>query len=132
MRTRLAVAVLPLAALGLVAGPSHAEKKVEKTWLASAPIPDVAGLCDGTVPQSSHEEAFTAPAAGKLAVRLTGYPIDWDLFIRSDGGNIASVTSFNEKESLATVKLKKGQQVTIVSCNTAGGPTANGSYVFTY
>ena len=133
MRTRLVLTVLPLALLGTVALPSHAApKQVKKSWTATAPVADLAGLCDGTIP-STHEEPFAVPAAGKLSVKLTGYPLDWDLFIRTpDGEEIASVVTFNEVESTIDVKFKKAQKVVIVGCNTAGGTTAEGSYLFTY
>ena len=133
MRTRLVVSVLPLALLGVVALPSHAApKQVKKTYTASAPVADIAGLCDGTVPSSIHDEAFTAPAAGKLAATLTGYPIDWDLFVLDGAGELlGSAESFNEVQSEVAVKLKKGAKVVIRACNTGGGATASGAYTFT-
>ncbi len=137
-------------ALAVSAGPAVAKPKpkpITKTYTATAPVPDptnAAGqtpynVCPQTVPNSFHTETFKAPAAGKLAVKVTGIIGDWDLLIMNDkkseagySGSGGYGTPVSTSTESATVKVKKAGTFYIVACNWAGAPTATVSYTFTY
>jgi hypothetical protein len=138
MRTRLVLAVLPVALLGVtVASSSAAPKPIEKSYTASAspdPSPNESGACTDGLPGGEHVEPFKVPAAGKLVVEMTGFQGDWDLCIRDAKGNtLGSSTGFIEATTeIASVKFKKPAEVTIVAQNLMGTLTAEVSYVFTF
>jgi hypothetical protein len=142
MRTRTALA----ASLVLVAGvgslsPALAKggKTVTKSYTATTTAPSPTnvqlGVCHGDVPGSNFDENFKAPFAGRLTVDQTGFVGDWDMALVQDGANSAesaqSATADPQTpEHIDGFKLKKGEEVTIRSCNFSGGPTANVKYVF--
>lgn len=145
MRRTAALTAVALLAVGASAAPSQAAKKkpkpITKTYTATAPMPDpsnYAGLgysvCAQNVPQSFHEERFTAPAAGNLKVTLKDYTGDWDLLLEDGGGAELSYSGASDVGAPEEVylKLKKKEQVVIVACNFAGAPTATVSYTFTF
>lgn len=151
MRTTPLVLTAALLATAVANAPATAatRKPITKTYTVTAPMPDPTNysptakysVCEQTVPQSFQIEPFKAPAAGKLAVKLTGFTGDWDLLITdakkgselgagsaSDIGNPATPAS-----EAATVKVKKaGTTYNIIACNWAGGPTGTVTYTFTY
>lgn len=136
MRTRLVLAVLPVALIGVTAATSMAAPKEMKGTFNAAASPDptatVSEVCQGVSPAGRFEVPLKVPAAGKLAVELTGYVGDWDLTLESKSGDImASSAGFEVPVESFSVKFKKAAEVTIVACNFAGGPTAKGSFVFT-
>ena len=146
MRVLTAAAVV--AALAVTAGPAVAKPKpITKSYTATAPVPDPTNaspqspytVCPQVVPQSFHTETFKAPAAGKLAVKLTGIVGDWDLLVMNEkkaeagsSGNGGYGTPVATSTEAATIKIKKAGTYYIVACNWAGAPTANVSYTFTF
>ena len=137
-------AVAALAAAGSVqAAPP---KPIEKTYTATAPLPDptntVPGpheVCAMAVPQSFHVEKFTAPGPGTLKVAIEGFVGDWDMLIQDPkGADVAAATAINTSTPAspsgdsAAVKVKKAGDYSIIACNFAGGPTATVKYTFTF
>lgn len=145
IRTALATSVVLAVASGslapALAAPAKAKAKpkpVTKTYTATAPLPSpvnfATGVCNADVPQSAHDEVVTAPFAGRLTVKMTGFVGDWDLALRSDGSNAAesaqdaAADAIDRPEEIAGYKLKKGEAITIRACNFAGGSTASVTY----
>ncbi len=138
MRTRLVLAVLPIALIGVTdATSSAAPKPIKKTFTAAAtpdPTATATSACHGLTPSSRFTVPFKVPAAGKLVVDLSGFQGDWDLIVESKGGStLGESAGFVEatKETVS-LKFKKATEVVIVACNFAGGPTASGAYTFTF
>lgn len=139
MRTRLVLAVLPVALVGVVAAApgSAAPKNIEKSYTAAAsadPTPNAVGGCDRGIPGGEHIEPLKIPGAGKLSVDMGSFQGDWDLCIFSKTGSVlGSSTGFVDvtKESVS-IKFKKGAEITIVAQNLMGGPTAAVKYVFVH
>lgn len=137
MRTRLVLAVLPVALLGVTAAGALAAPKEMKGSFDAAASPDptaAAGtVCQGLNPAGRFEVPLKLPAAGKIKVDLTGFQGDWDLTIEDKtGGVVASSAGFVEATTeTVSLKIKKASEITIVACNFTGGPTAKGAYVFT-
>ena len=137
MRTRLVLAALPVALIGVTAATSLAAPKEMKGSFdaAGSPDPTATGfeVCQGLNPASRFEVPLKIPVPGKIKVDLTGFQGDWDLTIEDKTGAILSQSAgFVEATTeTVTVKIKKKSEITIVACNFAGGPTAKGSYVFT-
>lgn len=138
MRTRLVLAVVPVALLGVtVATSAAAPKETKKSYTAAAapdPAVNVDGACSEGLPgMGDHVEPFKVPAPGKLVVKMTGFQGDWDLCLfDAKGQNVAASAGFVEATTeTISVKLKKAGPVTIVAQNLTGGPTAQVSYVFT-
>ena len=143
MRTRTAFA----ASLVLVAGvgslsPAFAgPKTITKSYTATASTPGVTnaalGVCEGSTPGSNFDATFKAPFKGKLQVDLTGFQGDWDMALVEDGSNAAESAQDptaqpdpQTPEHIEGFRVKKGEEVTIRTCNFSGGPTANVKYVF--
>ena len=152
MIVRRAVSLALLAAVAVSASPSHAAGKKKppvKGSYAVTLMPDPSanvlttagqpGQC-GVNPRAQDRHSFTVPAAGYLAVTLdaqdpkpgTPYVFDWDVFLLdSTGGALAEGNSSEAHEEIGA-KFKKGQTVTILSCNLNGVPNATVSYAFTF
>ena len=139
LRTAAVTSLVAVAAAGTLtpALAAPAKKPITKTYTATAPTPDptpIAGdICDPLLPGSKHEEKFTVPAAGTLKVTMV-QELDWALAMldasgkrlaESDGGTPT------DKEAMQ-VKFKKKTDVVIRSCNFAGTPTYEITYVFTF
>ena len=143
-----------LAAAALATPADAAPRKpITKTYEATAPTPDptnyldLAGasnysVCNQVVPQSWHVHTFTAPAVGKLNIKVYGFTGDWDVLLTNTQG---TELTFGGSESLntpdaptagdesVTYKIKKAKtKINIISCNWAGSPTATVKYTFTY
>jgi hypothetical protein len=147
MRTRTALVLsLSLVAAAGSASPALAGKKpapVKKEYTASANVPGGVGsqadsvICSDTVAPSVFDATFKAPFAGRLNVKQDGFQGDWDLALVQDGANSAesaqdmTSTDVSRPEEVSGFKLKKGEEVTIRSCNFVGGPTAHVAYTFT-
>jgi hypothetical protein len=144
MRTRTALAAsLALVAAAGSLSPALAGKKpkpITKEYTATAPLmsPTNAGqtVCAAAVPQSAYDEVFKAPFAGRLSAKQDGFVGDWDFAFQQDGANSAesaqAVTDDPQRpEEITGYKLKKGEEITIRSCNFSGGPTAHVKYTFT-
>jgi hypothetical protein len=131
---RLTLAVAPLALVAVAAAPSlAAPKQVKKSYTATAPVPDVTVACDGAVPMSVHDEPFTAPANGKLAVKMVGGDLDWDLYLWTpEREELAKDFTLASSVASLTLKMTKGQQLLITACNVGAVGDAAMSYVFTY
>jgi hypothetical protein len=141
MRTRTAlVASLALVAgLGsltpALAGPKPVTKSYTATAFPPSPTNVQLGVCHGDVPGSNFDQAFKAPFKGRLTVDQFGFQGDWDLALVQDGSNSAesaqdATADPQTPEHIDGFKLKKGEEVTIRSCNFSGGPTANVKYTF--
>lgn len=135
MRTRLVLAVLPVALIGVTAATSMAApKEVKGTFDASAlpdPTPTLNEVCKGVSPAGRFELPMKISGAGKLTVDIA-FTGDWDLTVEDSKGNIlAESAAFEAPTEQVTVRFKRAAQVTIVACNFAGGPTARGKFVFT-
>lgn len=131
MRTRLLLAVAPLALVGVATLPSSAAPKPMKgSYTASAPVPG-APDCDGTAPGSVHTMAIKVPGAGRFTADLTGFAGDWDFYLKSGGGVLsASEGGADAPKETVSAKIKKAGTVTIASCNWAGGPTGAVTWTF--
>jgi hypothetical protein len=136
---RLALALVPLVALGASAGVASAAPKpkpIKKSYQATAGTPDptpitgaTGGNCSPTLDTAKHEAPFDMPWAGTLQVDLNGFQGDWALAILDSKGNkIADhdndVTEPIDSPSKIVLKVKKKATLTIRACNFAGGPTA--------
>jgi hypothetical protein len=137
MRTRLVLAVVPVALIGVTAaGSLAAPKETKGTFDAAAspdPTPAAGEVCQGITPSGRFEVPLKIPVPGKIKVDLTGFQGDWDLTIEDKTGAVLSQSAGFVEATTETVavKFKKKTEITIVACNFAGGPTAKGSYVFT-
>lgn len=136
MRTRLVLAVLPVALIGIVAAPSSAAPKTTKGSYTAAAIPDPSpngtGTCNSTLPGGQQKDELKLPAAGKLTVNMSAFEGDWDLCLYVGDNLVASSAGFIEatKETVA-YKAKKATTVTIGAANVGGGPTAAVDWTFT-
>jgi hypothetical protein len=140
-RTALVASLVLVAGVGSLSPALAGPKPVSKSYTATAGTPGgVASqanstICSDTVPGSTFDMTFKAPFKGRLTVDQTGFQGDWDLALVQDGGNSAEsaqdlTADPQTPEHIDGFKLKKGEEVTIRSCNFAGGPTANLKYVF--
>ena len=137
MRSRLVLATVPVALLGVAVAPSFAapKKPIEKTYAASAPVPGGwAGGCDGSIPMAAQLDEFKVPAAGSLKIDLSELTGDWDLFLYQGGQELAvsqNLQPLDDGESIVH-KFKKGATVVISACNFNGGPSGTVKLKFTY
>ena len=128
MRTRLVLAVLPVALLGMTVAPSLAAPKAKpftQTYEASAPVPGAELSCDGTLPMGQDLMEIKIPAAGTVKVDLAGFLGDWDLQLTANGTELGvsqEIQPLTEGESVA-VKVKKALTLVVNACNYNGGPT---------
>lgn len=136
MRKRLVLAVLPVALISVAAAPSLAAPKTTKgSYTAAAspdPTPNGTGTCNSTIPAGQQKDELKLPAAGKLAVEMTGFQGDWDLCLYVGGSLVSSSAGFIDatKETVA-YKAKKATTVVIGAANVGGGPTAQVAWTFT-
>lgn len=138
-RTALAASLVLVAGVGSLSPALAGPKVVSKTYTATAfppgPTNVQLGVCNGDVPGSNFDETFKAPFKGKLTVDLSGFQGDWDMALVQDGANAAESAQDvsadpQTPEHIEGFKLKKGEEVTIRTCNFLGGPSANVKYVF--
>jgi hypothetical protein len=138
MRTRLVLATLPVALIGVVAAaPGIAGPKPQsKSYTAAAspdPTPNAEGGCSRGIPGGEFVEPLKITSPGKLVVEMSDFQGDWDLCVfDKSGSTVGSSTGFIEatKETVG-IKLKKTGEYTIVSQNLVGGATAAMKYTFT-
>ena len=144
MRTRTAIVstlalVVAAGSLSPAVAATKKPKPITKEYTASAPMPSptnvVQGVCSADVPQSAYDVEFKAPFTGRLSAKQDQFQGDWDFAFMQDGSNSAEsaqdVTEAPDRpEEITGFKLKKGQTVTIRSCNFSGGPTAHVKYTF--
>lgn len=136
MRTRLVLAVAPLALVAVATLPSSAAPKpMSGSYTAAAATPG-APDCDGTAPGSLHSAPIKVPGAGRMTAELSGFLGDWDFYLRSNGSELSASAggdiggAMDAKETVSA-KVKKAGTIDIVSCNWAGGPTGNVKWTFT-
>lgn len=135
MRTRLVLAALPVALIGVTAaGSLAAPKEMKGSYTANAPVPG-APDCDGTAPGSLHTQSVKVPSAGRFTAELSGFLGDWDLYLKSSGADLSASTSgglggAEDAKELVTAKIRKAGTIDIVSCNWSGGPTGNVTWSF--
>lgn len=144
MNRTAALTVAGLAVVAIAAPPALAapkKKSFTKTYAVTAPAPDptnYAGqgysVCAQNVPGSFNKTTIKVPAAGTLAVELSGFEGDWDLLLLdSDDAELATGGSSSLGGSeVADARFKKAQTVSIVACNWAGTPNATVKYTFTF
>ncbi|MBK5306371.1 MAG: hypothetical protein JJD92_06750 [Frankiaceae bacterium] len=90
-------------------------------------------ICAPTLPTAIHHYSFKVPAAGTLEVALNN-TLDWSVAVRAaDGESLASSDGGapQDKES-TSVRFKKGQTISIDTCNFAGEPSINVTGLFTF
>jgi hypothetical protein len=144
MKRTAALVVASLAVAAVSAPPALAapkKKPITKTYAVTAPAPDPSNyagqgysVCAQNVPGSFDKQTIKVPAAGSLAVELSGFQGDWDLLLEdADDSELSTGGSSDLGGTEATeVRFKKAQKVSIVVCNWAGSPTASVKYTFTY
>jgi hypothetical protein len=144
MNRTAALVAASLAVAAVAAPPAMAKSKkkpITKTYEVTAPMPDPSNyagqgysVCAQNVPSSFDKRTIQIPAAGTLAVELSGFQGDWDLLLEdSDDSELAAGGSSDLGAAETTeVRFKKAQKVSIVGCNWAGTPTATVKYTFTY
>jgi hypothetical protein len=144
MNRTAALVVASLAVAAVAAPPAMAapkKKPITKTYTANAPLPDPSNyaqqgysVCAMNVPQSFDRQEFKVPAAGTLAVEVSGFQGDWDLLLLDSDDSELSTGGSSDLGGVETteVRFKKAQKVSIVACNWAGTPTATVKYTFTY
>lgn len=135
MRTRLVLAVLPVALVSVAAAPSLAAPKTTSGSYQAAAVPDPSpngtGTCKSTIPGGQQKDELKLPAAGKLTVEMTGFQGDWDLCLYDGDKLVGSSAGFVEatKETVS-YKAKRAMTVVIGAANVGGGPTAQVSWKF--
>ncbi len=141
------VVAVGLITAALVA-PAHAAKKktVTEDWTATNPVPypasfvgQGAGCQEGQEGTTKTTHAFTAPGSGALEVVLDAFDGDWDLFVFDSQGNQIGISDAGQVisgappgEKISGVRLRKGQEVSIVACNWLGGPSAAAHLTYVY
>ncbi len=132
-----------LLVLTVAAAPAMAGKKktVKKSFSATnIPLPlsgsvQPGGCANGQEGVHKTTVSFKTPGTGLLTTEIHGFMGDWDLHVAVKGAIIAASTSDNassDTETVSGLPLKKGTPVDIIVCNWSGGPTADGSYTYTY
>ena len=144
MRKSILLVMAITLALAVAAAPATAGKRktLKKSFSAQAvPYPvtssvQAGGCLNGQESVHKVTTSFKTPGKGVLDVELFDFVGDWDLHITDAAGHtLASSTSDNAgsaTEQVMGLPLKKGFKVNIVACNWAGGPTAEGEYVYKY
>ncbi len=140
MRKLIALALAGAMVASLGASPAIAKKKkktVTEEWTAQAlPNPGNTGSASECGVEMVHftTHDFSTPGAGQLDVRMNNFQADWDLYVTDGEGNeLGSSTGFVEAtEERVVIPLPKGQDIVILACNYAGGPTASLQLTYTY
>lgn len=145
-------AITTILALGLVAAafsaaPALAKKKktvtVHEEFSAGphAPMPSgldgsTEGCLESTDGVNKTTVEFTTPGKGIITVTLEAFEGDWDLYLLQDGNLLAGSSSSQLEGAPAEEKIMMNlgakKAVSIVACNWAGGPTAEGMYMYKY
>ena len=148
MRKTLALLISAGLAVGMLAGPSAAgakKKKIEDTVsLTAAPFPNLSSATGTPTPGCTAGEEgvhkittpLHVPGAGKLAADLA-FTGDWDLYVFDKKGLVIASSALDQTqgapmEEALKMSFKKMADITIVSCNWAGAPTAELHYKLVY
>ncbi len=143
MRKALASILAAGLVFGMLAGPAVAgkKKKISKTFTAGPNVPgaDVAAntCLHSEEGVSKTSIAFKTPGKGLLDVGLENFQGDWDLYVLDAAGNTVASSGGSQLTGDAAVEqimvpLAAKKTYSIVACNFAGGPTADGKYTYTY
>ena len=143
-KTLISVALTGLMAALPATALAGKTKTIHKTFEAGphAPVPILSDLepngCLGGV-NGVHKTTvpFKAPGKGKLSVSIENFEGDWDLYVTTKSGSVVGASDSSQlqgspQEEKLSVSVGKGKKVNIVACNWAGGPTAEGHYMFKY
>ena len=148
MRKALASILAAGLVFGMLAGPATAakKKKISKTFAAGPHLPMPNASEDPTIPHScmAGEEgihkttvALRTPGKGVLNVSIENFEGDWDLYVLDAAGTQIGVSEASQLQDAPPVEqivipLAAKKTYSIVACNFAGGPTADGKYTYTY
>ena len=114
------------------------KRKVTEEYSFSAPVPNpnMSGCNQMGVEDLQYQTAaFSTPGKGVLDLVLENFQVDWDLFVLDSSGNvIGSSKSDNMAAAIERVVLPVAgkEDLTILACNWAGGPTATATLTYTY
>lgn len=144
----VSILLLGLIASAFSVAPAMAAKRKKKVTITKefsagphAPMPTgVAGEADGcrdsTEGVNKTVVDFKTPGKGVITVKIEAFEGDWDLYLVEGDSTLASATSSQLEGAAAEeqimISLGAKKNVSIVACNWAGGPTATGSYKYTY
>jgi hypothetical protein len=148
MRKALASILAAGLVFGMLAGPATAgkKKKITKTFAAGPHVPIPNADPGNTLGHSclAGEEgvhkttvAFKTPGKGLLDVSIDGFEGDWDLYVLDASGATIGVSEASQLQEAPTVErimvpLAAKKTYSIVACNFAGSPLADGTYTYTY
>lgn len=146
-KTLVSILALGLIAAALSAAPALAKKKktvtIHKEFSAGphAPMPsglagETEGCLESTEGVNKTTVDFKTPGKGIITVTIDTFEGDWDLYLLQDGALLASSSSSQLEGAAAEEKIMMNlgakKAVSIVACNWAGGPTAEGMYMYKY
>ena len=134
---RLGILVLAISAAGVLPVAARDRAPIEESYQATAlPYPngsydDGEGCFYAVDGVHKHLHEFEAPRKGKLEVGIPVITGDWDLFVTDTEGNVLTESSDGNGVAEHTeLKMKKAQQISIVTCNWAGEPQVTVEYSF--
>ncbi|MGH2755147.1 MAG: hypothetical protein ACRDLB_12030 [Actinomycetota bacterium] len=134
---KLGMLVFVISALGALPAAAGGRAPIEESYQATAlPYPNGSydngeGCFYGVDGVHKHFHEFEAPRKGKFEVGIPQLTGDWDLFVTDPEGNVLAESSGDRGVPEHTeLKLKKAQQISIVTCNWAGEPQVTVEYSF--
>ena len=134
---RLGVFILVVLAAAVMPASARERAPVEESYQATAlPYPNGSydsgeGCFHGVDGVHKHFHEFEAPAKGRFEVGIPALTGDWDLFVTDAEGTVLAESSGNSGVPEHTeLRMKKGQQISIVACNWAGEPQVTVEYSF--
>lgn len=125
-------------ATGASAAGAGQKKKVTEEYSFNAPVPNpnTSGCHEMGVEDLQYQTAvFATPGKGVVDVLLENFQADWDLFVLDPGGNVLGASESDNSGGATervVVPISKKQEITILACNWAGGPTATATLTYTY
>ncbi|MGH2730837.1 MAG: hypothetical protein ACRDJI_09560 [Actinomycetota bacterium] len=143
---RKAIAALLIGGLVLALGTAPATAKKKRTKKGSVavqalPFPVTGnamegGCLNGVEGAHKHSEPFTTPGAGVLTVDLSAFEGDWDLHVTDASGTVLASSTAGQPVAppgeQVVVALAARQEIAMVACNWAGGPSATLNWAFVY
>lgn len=134
---RLVVLVVAVLVAGALPAGARDRKPIEESYTATAlPYPNGSydtgeGCFQGVDTVHKHYHPFEAPSKGLFSVGIPVLTGDWDLFVLDGEGNVLAESSGSQGEpEFTTLKMKKGQAISIMTCNWAGEPQVTVEYSF--
>lgn len=141
----LIAAAALVASLGAAPAIAGKKKKVHETFGATlAPFPNLSSVTGTPRPgcaagqQDVHwvAQEFKSPGKGTLRLYMEGFLGDHDLYVFAGDMKLAESiqdqTAGAPAEEEISIPLKKGQKVTLIACNWAGGPEVEAHYEGTF